>query len=378
MEKLYYTDILSFDAIVTSCAPGKKGTYLVTLDRTAFYPEGGGQPADHGTMNGAAVIDVQEQGETIVHTVSAPFTAGDTVSCAVDAARRRDYTIQHSGEHILSGLLCAKHNANNVGFHMSEDVITVDFDVELTSEDVAALEAAANEIVRADVAINVLYPDADTLAALPYRSKKELTGDVRLVEIPDADLCACCGTHVKRTGEVGLIKVLSHQRYKGGIRMTMVSGARAYEDYCRKHETVSQIAVRNSCKPESVGAAVEKLEASVAALKTALAKAQQAYFDARAASAGSTPLVLFEDADCDVQKFALRLAETVSAAAVFAGKDGDYRYALASKGIDLRTLRNDWNAAVCGKGGGSDVLLTGKSTADRAAIEAAFAELFGK
>jgi len=385
MEKLYYTDTLAFDAAVLSCDAGKKGTYLVTLDRTAFYPEGGGQPADRGTLTVSAdtvlsVVDVQEKDGTIVHTVTAPVPVGGTVHGIVDAGRRRDLTVQHTGEHILSGLLCHTHNANNVGFHLSDDVVTVDFDVELTAEDIAALEDRANAIVRADVPVNVLYPDAATLETLPYRSKKELTGEVRLVEIPGADLCACCGTHVRRTGEVGLIKVLSHQRYKGGIRMTMVSGERAFADYRRKHDTVAAIAVRNSCKTEAVGAMVEKTEASVASLKASLAKMQQAYFDARAASAqAGVPALLFEDdAELDVQKFALKLTETVPVAAVFAGSDGNYRYALAASGRDLRTLRNDWNAAVSGKGGGSDVLLTGKSTASRTAVENAFAEMFGE
>jgi len=379
MEKLYYTDTLAFDAVVTSCEPGKKGTFFVTLDRTAFYPEGGGQPCDRGTLCDAGVIDVQEKDGAIVHTVTRAFAVGETVHGVVDAARRRDLTQQHSGEHILSGLLCAKHHANNVGFHLSDDVVTVDFDVELTSDDIAALERAANEIVQKNVPIHELHPDAETLETLPYRSKKELTGDVRLIEIPGADLCACCGTHVKYTGEVGLIKVLSHQRYKGGVRMTMVSGMRALADYAAKHETVSAIAVRNSCKPEAVASIVEKCEDSVQTLKIALAKAEANYCKARAAALpADRPVLLFEDADCDCQKFALTLAETVPVAAVFAGTAGSYRYALAAKGIDLRTLRNAWNEGVSGKGGGSDVLMTGKSTAAKEAVEQTFAALFSQ
>jgi len=377
MEKLYYTDITSFDAVVTSCAPGKKGTFLVTLDRTAFYPEGGGQPCDFGTLNGVKVSAVAEKDGDIVHTVSVQLETGSTVHGEIDKLRRRDLTQQHSGEHILSGLLCTKHHANNVGFHLSDDVVTVDFDVELTDEDIAALELAANEAVQADLPFCELYPSAEELEALPYRSKKELTGEVRLIEVPGVDLCACCGTHVKRTGEVGLIKVLSHQRYKGGVRMTMVSGMRALRDYSKKHDTVSAIAVRNSCKTDAVASCVEKLEEQITTMKIALAKAQQNYFAARAAAfCTETPVLLFEEADCDCQKFALHLSETLPVAAVFSGTDGNYRYAIAASDRDLRQIKDTWNAGIQGKGGGSNVLLTGRACADREQIETIFQNLF--
>ncbi len=377
MPALYDTFTPHFDAVVTSCTPDKVNTYLVTLDRSYFFPEGGGQGADHGFLGAAAVTHVAEHDGAIIHTVTSPLTVGETVHCAIDEVRHRDLAVQHTGEHILSGLLCARHHASNVGFHLSDDVVTIDFDVELTADDVAALELAANEAVQADLPILVRYPDADTLAALPYRSKKELTGEIRLVEIPGIDLCACCGAHVERTGEVGLIKVLTHQRYKGGVRLTMVSGMRAVRDAMKKHDTVAAIALRNSCKHDDVPKLVEKCELEVNALKIALGKAQIAYYSAVAATLPTDkPALFFADADADVQKFALTLAETVPTAAVFAGTDGSYRYALASSRLDLRTLRNDWNGAISGKGGGSDALLTGKSVASRTDIETAFYELF--
>ena len=187
----------------------------MTLDRTAFYPEGGGQPADHGTLGGIPVLDVQEQHDEIVHTLSQPLAVDQTVEGVVDWDRRFDHMQQHSGEHILSGILCDCYHCDNVGFHLGADTVTIDYNTDLTWEQVMAAEAAANAVIWADRPVEITYPDPDTLAHLAYRSKKELTGPVRIVTFPEADCCACCGTHVRRAGQVGLVKVLSCQKFDG-------------------------------------------------------------------------------------------------------------------------------------------------------------------
>ena len=215
-DTLYYEDpfLCTFTATVRTCQAAENG-YAVTLDRTAFYPEGGGQPADHGTLGGIPVLDVQEQHDEIVHTLSQPLAVDQTVEGVVDWDRRFDHMQQHSGEHILSGILCDCYHCDNVGFHLGADTVTIDYNTDLTWEQVMAAEAAANAVIWADRPVEITYPDPDTLAHLAYRSKKELTGPVRIVTFPEADCCACCGTHVRRAGQVGLVKVLSCQKFIG-------------------------------------------------------------------------------------------------------------------------------------------------------------------
>ncbi len=370
--------IPEFLATVTSCAENKNGKFDVTLDETRFFFEGGGQPADHGTIGDVLVSDVQEKDGKIIHECNAPLTVGERYNCTIDVMRRKDLTEQHSGEHILSGLICRKFNANNVGFHISDDVVTVDFDVAITKEDASEAEREANEVVRANAEVKILYPAESELKTLPYRSKKELTGEVRLVEYPNADLCACCGTHVTRTGEIGIIKILSVQNYKGGVRISMISGERAFNDYCNKHSDISSLAVKNSCKTSEVVGAIERLEQTVSDLKLKLQKSQQTYFDAVRDMSGDAPKIVIVNEDIDVQKFALTLATRAKVSAVLCGKDGDYRFALASQSVDLSKVRQSWNDGVDGKGGGQPALLTGKCACDSDTAKKVFEELFNQ
>ena len=228
-EKLYYQDpyLTAFTARVLSCEKSKSG-WAVVLDRTAFYPEGGGQPADHGTLGAVQVTDVHETKGVIFHTCDGPVEIGTQVAGAVDWPRRFDHMQQHSGEHILSGLLCSLYHCDNVGFHLGADTVTIDYNAELTWEQVMAAEKAANEVIWQDTPVDITFPAPDALARLNYRSKKALTGQVRIVAFPGADCCACCGTHVRRAGEVGIIKVLSCQKFREGARLEILCGSRAY------------------------------------------------------------------------------------------------------------------------------------------------------
>ena len=209
-QKLYETDayVQEFTAAVLSCTPAKGG-YAVVLDRTAFFPEGGGQPCDLGTLGTAKVTDVHTDGATITHTTDAPLEPGQDsrLTGRVDWPRRLDAMQQHTGEHILSGALHRLFGAENVGFHIGTPYVRMDTSIPLSAAQLARAEAEANAAVRADTPVHCYIPDAATLAATEYRSKKELDGPVRLVEA-GGDCCACCGTHLARTGEVGLIKIL--------------------------------------------------------------------------------------------------------------------------------------------------------------------------
>ena len=228
-QKLYETDsyVQTFAAQVLACTP-VQGGFAVVLDRTTFFPEGGGQPCDTGTLGAARVLAVHTDGTTITHTTDAPLTVGGTVEGCIDWPARLDAMQQHTGEHILSGTLHRLFGAENVGFHIGTPYVRMDTSIPLTAAQLAQAEAEANAAVRADTPVHCWVPDPETLAHTEYRSKKALDGDVRLVEA-GGDCCACCGTHLARTGEVGLIKIISYAHYKSGMRLAVACGQRAYD-----------------------------------------------------------------------------------------------------------------------------------------------------
>ena len=200
-EKLFYQDpfLREFPAMVRTCEAAKDG-WRVTLDCTAFYPEGGGQPADHGTLGGVRVTDVHERDGVIFHTCDGPLEPGAMVMGSIDWDRRFDHMQQHSGEHIISGILCEKFRCDSVGFHLGAETVTIDYNAGISWEQALEAERLANETVWADRPVEISYPSPAELAALDYRSKKELTGKVRIVAFPGADCCACCGTHGRYQG----------------------------------------------------------------------------------------------------------------------------------------------------------------------------------
>ena len=228
-EKLFYADpfLTEFDARVLACE-AEKGGYAVVLDRTAFYPEGGGQPYDTGVLGGAEVLDVHEKAGVITHKCASPLPVGETVHGRLDWARRFDHMQQHSGEHICSGLICARYGCDNVGFHMGAESVTIDFNADIPWEELLEIEAAANRYIYEDHAIDIQLHRGAELDAIDYRSKKPLEGDVRIVTFPGADCCACCGTHVMRSGQVGIVKFLSVQKFREGVRIELLCGGRAY------------------------------------------------------------------------------------------------------------------------------------------------------
>ena len=282
-EKLYYQDpyLTAFTARVLSCEKSKSG-WAVVLDRTAFYPEGGGQPADHGTLGAVQVTDVHETKGVIFHTCDGPVEIGTQVAGAVDWPRRFDHMQQHSGEHILSGLLCSLYHCDNVGFHLGADTVTIDYNAELTWEQVMAAEKAANEVIWQDTPVDITFPAPDALARLNYRSKKALTGQVRIVAFPGADCCACCGTHVRRAGEVGIIKVLSCQKFREGVRLEILCGSRAYRYLSQVYDQDRAVAQLLSVKPQDTLAAAERQAEELAAAKQRMTELEDQLFSLRA------------------------------------------------------------------------------------------------
>lgn len=378
-EKIYYADPFCrrFEAKVLDCREGKGG-WLVTLDRTAFYPEGGGQPADHGSLGGVRVTDVHEKEGVVLHTCDGPLAVGAAVTGELDWQRRLDHMQAHSGEHIVSGLIHALYGWDNVGFHMGADCITIDLSGPLTWEQVKEVERRANETIWADEAVEVLWPDPEALAGLEYRSKKELTGRVRIVRFPEADTCACCGTHVLRAGQVGLVKLLSCQSFRTGVRIEMLCGRKALEYLSAAEEQNRAVGQALSVKAGETAAAVGRLKEELGETKFRLTELENESFRQRAqAFRDKGDVLLFEigltpDA---VRRLTIALAGVCGGrAAVFSGTDGDWKYAMGRPGGDLRDFTRAMNAALKGKGGGKPDFVQGGATASRAEIEEFFAQ----
>ena len=377
--KLYYEDpfLQGFTAAVTSCEEGKGG-YLVTLDRTAFYPEGGGQPYDTGVLGEAKVLEVHDKNGVITHLCNKPLAVGASVEGKIDWARRFDHMQQHSGEHICSGLICERFRCDNVGFHMGTDIVTIDFNADISWEELMEIEEAANRYICEDHEIDIQFYRGAELDRVEYRSKKPLEGDVRIVAFPGADCCACCGTHVLRSGQVGLVKFLSVQKFREGVRIELLCGDRARRYLSACWEQSLHIGQALSVKPVASAAAVERLQSELGALKLRCAKLEEAAFAQTAAQyAGRGDVLLFEE---EMSGDSLRkLCDAVANAcggrcAVFAGTDGAYKYAIGHAGGELRDFTKKMNAALSGRGGGKPNFVQGSVGCDRAAIEAFFAE----
>ena len=366
-EKLYDRDshLFSFRARVTGCEPAKDG-WAVTLDRTAFFPEGGGQSADTGTLGEARVSDVRIKNDIIKHYVNQPLPVDAEVTGEVDAEQRLRRMQNHSGEHVLSGLVHRTFGYENVGFHMGQDCMTIDFGGELTAEDLEKLEREANAVIRENRPIRAWYPESEELTALDYRSKKELSGAVRLVEVKGVDLCACCAPHVSRTGEIGLLKILSAERHRGGMRLEVLCGLDAWEDYARRLEVATEVSRLLSVPREKIAGGVERLLAErdrqkerIAALSLELARRMAEELGTTEGSHCVFDTVLDEVA---LRELTNLLAERCGGlAAVFSGSEQEgWRYIIASRRHDLRALTKSINAAVNGRGGGSSLMLQGR------------------
>lgn len=379
-KKLYDLDshLSVFEARVLSCRETGEGQWSVVLDQTAFFPEGGGQLADRGTLDAAHVLDVQETAEAICHTVDAPLAEGSTVTGRLDWAVRFRRMQCHSGEHIVSGTAHSLYGCNNVGFHMGEQEVILDFDRELTQEQVERIETIANQVIWDNRPITAEYPDEAVLQTLDYRSKLDLTEGVRIVTIPDCDVCACCAPHVKATGEIGMIKLLSTMRHRGGIRIWMVAGEDALADYRTKQDNVAAISAALSVKQHETAQGVARMKAELEAAYLALKETKQALVAEKCKTLPETEgnLLLFEgDLDSQGMRNLVNagMERCTGICAVFAGQDGQYRHVMGSKTVDLRAKSKEIHGALGGKGGGQPTMIQGSVTATRAEIEAYFA-----
>ena len=382
MNKLYYDSayIKEFEAQVLSCQEGKKG-WEITLSATAFYPEGGGQPADTGLLGNVRVTDVHEKDGQVVHYTDGPLPVGEMVRGVIDWDRRFQHMQEHSGEHLVSGLIHQRFGYDNVGFHMGTDEVTIDFNGTLEWADLMAIEEKANGMIWENLEISAVYPEKDELDAMEYRSKKELTGAVRIVSIPGGDVCACCGTHVERTGEIGLVKFLSMIHYKGGVRISLLCGKRAVEDYERKRDQVQKISVLLSARPGEIARAVEKLKDEEAKLQEKLVAAYDKLIasEVRDIKEGDGDIFILEPDFEAIQLRHLvnRLLEEKKGRTVLAlggAAEGSFLYVLGSRDGDMRRLSRELNGLLNGRGGGSAQMAQGTFFATKDQLQAILKE----
>lgn len=375
--KLYYDDqyIRDFTATVVSCEKTDRG-YEVILDKTAFFPEGGGQPGDTGFIGGVEVIDTVESGDDVVH-ICAAEVAGE-VKCSLDFDKRFANMQQHTGEHIFSGFVHAMTGFDNVGFHMGEHSVTVDFNGFVTREQLDEAERLSNEAVYKNLPVKALYPADSELENYDYRSKKEIKGQVRLTSIEGVDLCACCGTHVAFTGEIGIVKVVSVMNYKKGVRITLQIGRKAFEDYCEKNKNVLKISNLLKAKPEEVADAVERVQAQLYEERYKFTQLKKQLFEIKAKEYEGAECCVFDDGGNaeEARIFSDMLAEKVGVAAVFSGNDTEgYKYVVTSRNTDLRDISNKLRAAFGARGGGKPEMIQGSVNATKEQLEAFWSEL---
>ena len=377
VKKLYYADshLKDFSAVVTGCEE-VKGGWAVTLDATAFYPTGGGQECDLGILGGARVLDVKEQGENILHLCDTPLEVGAEVTGTIDWERRFDHMQQHSGEHLVMGQIYQKFGYHNVGFHMGGHLVTIDLDGPVTWEDLMEIERRTNQIICRNIPVKTWYPSPEELPNVKYRTKKQLPWPVRIVEFGGEDVCACCGTHVKSTGEIGLVKFVSCVKFKEGVRIEMASGRRATELYQQIFEQNRQVSQTFSAKILETGAAARKFNDMLTQEKYRAIGLQRKIFGAIAQSyAGKERAVHFE-ADLQpgqVRELADAIAEKTDTAIVYSGCDATgYSICILSKTQDTRALGKAVNTALNGRGGGKPGAFQGSLKATKEQIEAFF------
>ena len=383
MRKLFYEDITmtDFTATVLSCEPATDGKqYRILLDATAFFPEEGGQSADKGTLNGLPVLNVQIKDDLIYHYLEQPLEPGTSVTGHVDWKQRFDFMQQHSGEHIVSGLVHERFGYNNVGFHLSNNEVTLDFNGELTPAQVREIELRANEIIYQNLPVEISYPSKEELASLSYRSKIEIEGQVRIVTIPGVDVCACCAPHVGRTGEIGMIKITNCQSHRGGVRLNILCGARALADYNKKQDSVTAVSVALSAKQDLISDAVLKIKDDMLRQQERI-NALQAQLLELSVSALPAPsecehAVLFVD---KMDTIAIRntvntLAERYSGyCAVFSGdEETGYSFIVGSKNKDCKELAQILRNELGAKCGGNTPMIQGSVTATQNKIQTIF------
>lgn len=372
-EKLYdYDSYLSeFDCRITDFGEDGNRIFIET-DKTAFFPEGGGQTSDKGSLDELCISDVQIVGGRIFHyTENTPealalLKSKETLHGKIDMKKRFSDMQQHSGEHIFSGLVCSSFGYNNVGFHLGTEVVTLDFDGILTRKDIDRIEFLANKAVWDNREILVHFPADEELKNFSYRSKIEIEGQTRLVEIPGIDMCACCAPHVKSTGEIGIIEVVAFEKYKGGTRVSILCGERALKDIRHKLEENRKVSALTSSKQSETSLFVEKLKKDKERADYEIVGLKRELLSLKAEAIEEAERIVVFDEKLEgklLSDFALSVMDkALSFAACFCGENGEYKYCIVSRSIDLRDMCKALNGAFSGRGGGKPQIVQGSLT----------------
>ena len=376
-EKLYDLDsyIKEFTATVLECDE-RDGRYKILLNKTAFFPEGGGQPSDIGFLDDIEVFDVRESGDKIYHYTDKPLKKGEEIKGRINFERRFDFMQQHSAEHIASGIANKLFGCENVGFHLSEDIVTFDFDKMLSREQINEIELLCNKAVFENNRIKAYYPNKDELKELEYRSKKELDGAIRIVEIENADICACCAPHVNKTGEIGLIKLLGTEKLRGGIRIELKAGNRALTDYNERYEETRKIGEMLAVKYNETAEAVERLNKTLSEQKAQITDLKRRILEMRAESFNpetDKTAEFLENADMkELQAYADKLYKKAGGIrAVFSLKaEGEYSFVICGEPNELSEFFADFKSKFTVKGGGRNGMVQGS-------VEVGYNELVG-
>ncbi len=382
-EKIYETEgmTLEFNANVLACVPCNNGLYAIVLDRTAFFPGGGGQEFDTGFIGGSSITKAEQIGDVIVHYSETPAVVGNAV-CSVDRAERIRRMEHHTGEHVFSGTVHKHFGLENTGFHLGTEYVTIDTSGPLSAEQLAEAERLANEAVRKNDRIEILFPSDEELSRLEYRSKKELTGQVRIVKIGETDTCACCAPHLERTGQVGAITIISAMPYKGGMRLFMLAGDEAIRELRRRQNALKAAGEMLSVKPNEVPEAVKKLRASFeeagrerAALISEICEMKLSEQRKRE----DYRLLVYEKADAQI---ANRLGKEQAKGVLFFlavfGQEGALRYVMKSDALDLGKLAPQVNGILGGRGGGKSGEISGSVGVPLKDVEECAAKIYEK
>lgn len=375
-----------FEATVIACEEIEQNNqkmYQVVLDQTLFFPEEGGQSPDQGTIDGVKVLDVQITKGIICHTLEAPMVVGTKIMGRVEWQHRFYNMQQHSGEHIFSGIVNRRLGYDNVGFHLSDSVVTMDFNGVIEAEEIEDIEDEVNMVIAKNIPIEVSYPTKEELEKLQYRSKIEIDGQVRIVTIPGYDVCACCAPHVKRTGEIGMLKVMNAQNYKGGMRISILCGFRALEAFRQKSAIVTELMNIFTTNQDALVENIEKLKSTSQSLKAQLAEAKQEVMEYKVANLPTDidNAILFEsNLDTPVMRNVVnQLVEKYDGiSAIFVGNDTDgYNFIIGSQKTDCRIVATALKNKLEARGGGSAVMVQGSLKAQRKAIEFLLDDILG-
>ncbi len=367
-ETLYYKDnyLTTFDAVVKECINDK--VIKVVLDKTAFYPEGGGQPSDIGKLNDVNVLRVEVKNDIIYHIVDKEIPVGTKVKGEIDWDYRFLNMQSHTAEHIVSGIICKMYSTANVGFHIGKDFITMDFPVDISKDDLRNIEKLANQAVYKNIKIEEKIYSPEEAKSLEYRSKIELHEDIRIVKIEGYDICACCGVHVSRTGEIGTIKLLKVEKYKTGVRIYMLVGLKAIEDYTNKYEEVNKISALLSLKPNEVYIGVENQSKEIEELRREVVSLKNKIYRKEISNFSERENIVVHHADMEMNEMKNYCNLLKEKATNIAGVVSNGRFLMMSDNVDLKSVLNELKTEFDIKGGGNSQLIQGQFAGDVEAL----------